>query len=220
MIWLAIFFAWLGFVLWMAVHPQGQAFRDEWWSWLNPWDFSQGIVDGNAMREEERQQEVMKEQAERAAAHQAEMIERDRERRSSLITGQPDFSSFIPQSRPGMQIQTHNDIKTNERKFRVVDRDSNQMVEATVRQEELANCKTPQEQSMLVQRKIEEAMRVLNQNPVLGEVSGGVSVTPEEYEEKFLQSGKPMSPEDALVQEILGASPEDYKEDAEFETGH
>lgn len=54
MMWLIIFFGWLGFLAWVGMTKQGRACTDDIWAWLNPYDFSKGVIAGNAMREEQR----------------------------------------------------------------------------------------------------------------------------------------------------------------------
>lgn len=230
-----VFFGWLAFVLWLAIHPQGIAKRNEWWSWLNPWDFSKGMIDGNAMREEEEKNLRATAAAEKALAD-AETRRKAHKRNMEALTGQPDFASFIPQSRPGIQIRQHEDINTNSLKIQATE--GNRTSSVSICQMDLRNL-APEERKLLVAQKIDEAISKLMTTPVLGEVGGGVSVTPEEYTKKFAPNGKhPMSPEDHLVAEILGTRADDYNtaetsveeiaeklreirgKDAEFEAGH
>lgn len=261
----AIFFSWLFFVLWLNVHPQGIAKRNEWWSWWNPRDFSRGIIDGaEQCRQEEKKivdaalaEKALADAETRRKAHNANMKKMGAGSGAGIggLLGMVTGMSEIAVGRAGMklQVQTHENINTMERQFKVVDPVTKKTIIVKVRPEELA-LRTTQDASHYVQTKIEEALRDLrgpapvDPGVVLGEVSGGVAVTPEEYAKKFAPDGvQPMSPEDHLIQDILNACPQDYHDsdkrvqamkadvekqieeanqklrehrDAEFETGH
>jgi len=258
MIWLFLL-VWFGFLAWLGLTTQGRDFGEYFWAWINPWDYTKGIIDGKTKRKEETEQALRDEDAKRVL-EEAETRRKAHNKNVAAMRGSDGGAGIggllgmvsgmttIAAGRAGAQlrVETHQDIRTNERKFKVVDPETKKTVIVSIRPEELA-LRTAQDASHYVQTKICEALRDLrgpapvDPGVTLGEVSGGVAVTPEEYEKKFAPDGvKPMSPEDHLIQDILNACPQDYHDsdkrvaamkadvekqmqeakDAEFEAGH
>ena len=145
----AIFFSWLFFVLWLNVHPQGIAKRNEWWSWWNPRDFSRGIIDGaEQCRQEEKKivdaalaEKALADAETRRKAHNANMKKMGAGSGAGIggLLGMVSGMSEIAIGRAGakLRVESYENIQTMERKFKVVDPETKKTVVVSIRPEKV-----------------------------------------------------------------------------------